>query len=175
MSLLRFTLWVTVSLLLVACNERGTRDLEQFVEEAQSRQSTQIEPLPEFVPYETFLYQARDMRDPFSPPVVSQAPVISRALDSGIQPDTRRAREPLESFPLDTLRMVGTLEKNGQSWALVKATDGTIHRVRPGNYMGENYGKIIRISESQIDLVEIVPDGLGGWMEREAALALSDE
>ncbi len=93
---------------------------------------------------------------------------------SGIRPDVNRPREALEEYPLDSLRMVGTLEQGGQMWALVRAEDGTIHRVQPGNYVGQNYGRITRITESKIELVEIVPDGLGGWMERPATLALSE-
>ena len=70
--------------------------------------------------------------------------------------------------------MVGTLERDGSSWALVRMSDSTIHRVKPGNFAGENHGKIVNITESEIELTEIVEDGLGGWMERQAALALSE-
>lgn len=91
-----------------------------------------------------------------------------------MRPDSNRPREALEAFPLDTLRMVGTLDQGGQSWGLVRANDGTIHRVQPGNYLGQNHGRIANITEYEIELVEIVPDGLGGWIERQASLALSE-
>jgi type IV pilus assembly protein PilP len=169
---------VSVSLLagtLAGCGGSNTEDLRSYVEEVKSRQHARIEPLPEFAPYETHLYQAAGERDPFTPPVYS-APKsqVAQAAGDGISPDFNRAREPLETEPLDSLRMVGTLEREGNSWALVRMSDSTIHRVKPGNYLGQNHGKIIDISESEVELTEIVPDGLGGWMERQAALALSE-
>jgi type IV pilus assembly protein PilP len=161
--------------LLAACGGSTTEDLQTYVEDVKAQQHPHIDPLPEFVPYETHLYQASGDRDPFTPPVYS-APKseVVKAGSSGIAPDFNRAREPLESEPLDSLRMVGTLERNGNSWALVRMSDSTIHRVKPGNYVGQNYGKIISINESEVDVTEIVPDGLGGWMERQASLALSE-
>jgi type IV pilus assembly protein PilP len=161
--------------LLTACGSSTTEDLQTYVEDVKAQQHPRIDPLPEFSPYETHLYQASGDRDPFTPPVYS-APKseVATAGGSGITPDFNRPREPLESEPLDSLRMVGTLERNGNSWALVRMSDSTIHRVKPGNYVGQNYGKIISISESDVEVTEIVPDGLGGWMERQASLALSE-
>ena len=160
---------------LTACSGNNREDLRSYVEDVKSRKHTRIEPLPEFAPYETHLYSATNERDPFTAPVYS-APRSQVATGSGdgVSPDFNRSREPLETEPLDSLRMVGTLERNGNSWALVRMSDSTIHRVKPGNYMGQNYGKIIQITESDVELTEIVPDGLGGWMERQAALALSE-
>ena len=160
---------------LAACGGNNTEDLRSYVEDVKSRQNPRVDPLPEFAPYETHLYQASVDRDPFTPPVYS-APKsdIAQATGGGISPDFNRPREPLETEPLDSLRMVGTLEKDGNSWALVRMSDSTIHRVQPGNYVGQNHGKIIDITESEVELTEIVPDGLGGWMERQAALALSE-
>ncbi|MGI9319953.1 MAG: pilus assembly protein PilP, partial [Thiogranum sp.] len=134
-----------------------------------------IDPLPEFTPFETHLYEASGERDPFTPPVYSVPKTpVGQASGNGITPDFNRSREPLESEPLDSLRMVGTLERQNNSWALVRMSDSTIHRVKPGNFMGQNHGKIVQITESELALTEIVPDGLGGWMERQAALALSE-
>jgi type IV pilus assembly protein PilP len=160
---------------LSACSGNNTQDLQSYVDEVKSRKAARIEPLPEFTPYETHLYQAAGERDPFTPPVNS-APKsqVAQASGDGISPDFNRAREPLETEPLDSLRMVGTLERKGSSWALVRMSDSTIHRVKPGNYVGQNHGKIVQVTESEIELTEIVPDGLGGWMERQAALALSE-
>jgi type IV pilus assembly protein PilP len=160
---------------LVGCSGGSTEDLRAYVEQVKSRQQAHVDPLPEFTPYETHLYQAYDDRDPFTAPVLSPPKSeVAQRPGSGISPDFNRSREPLEAEPLDSLRMVGTLERKGTAWALVRMSDSTIHRVKPGNYLGQNHGKIISISESEVEVAEIVPDGLGGWMERQAALALSE-
>lgn len=166
--------WLALGLTLSGCSGGNTQDLQRFVESTRSQQQSKIEPLPEFKPYETYLYQAGELRSPFDPGVPGQTEQILTGVTSNIHPEANRAREPLEDFPLDTLRMVGTLEQNGQSWGLILASDGTIHRAQPSNYLGQNHGKIKRISEFEIELTEIVPDGLGGWMERPASLALSE-
>jgi len=160
---------------LTACGGSNTEDLRTYVDNVKAQQHSHIDPLPEFTPYETHLYAAAGDRDPFTPPVYS-APksAVAQGSNTGIAPDFNRSREPLESEPLDSLRMVGTLERDGNSWALVRMSDSTIYRVKPGNYLGQNYGKIINITESEVEVAEIVPDGLGGWMERQAALALSE-
>jgi type IV pilus assembly protein PilP len=172
------TAWtVSVCLLagsLAACSGNNTEDLSSYVAAVKSRQQARIDPLPEFAPFETHLYEASRERDPFTPPVYSAPKPVPKASGSGIAPDENRPREPLESEPLDSLRMVGTLERQNNSWALVRMSNSTIHRVKPGNFMGQNHGKIVQITESELELTEIVPDGLGGWMERQAALALSE-
>ncbi|MEN8760993.1 MAG: pilus assembly protein PilP [Thiogranum sp.] len=173
------TAWtVSVCLLagsLAACSGNNTEDLRSYVEAVKSRQHARIDPLPEFTPFETHLYEASGERDPFTQPVYSVPKTQpAHASGNGIQPDRTRAREPLEAEPLDSLRMVGTLERQNNSWALIRMSDSTIHRVKPGNFMGQNHGKIVQITESELELTEIVPDGLGGWMERQAALALSE-
>jgi type IV pilus assembly protein PilP len=89
-------------------------------------------------------------------------------------PDRNRNREPLEEFPVDSLRMVGTIDFNGHTYALVKAPDSVIHRVTIGDHMGQNYGKIVTITPSEVDLSEVIPDGFGGWTERPASLALEE-
>ena len=170
---------VTVILLSVAglsgCGGANTQDLEQYVQQVTSQPPSRIEPLPEFKPFETFLYQAGDLRSPFVPMASVRADSqLVQDTGSGVRPDLQRPREPLEAAPLDALRMVGTLEQHGETWALVRAIDGTIHRVQPGNYAGHNHGKISRITENRIELTEIIPDGLGGWQERQATLALSE-
>lgn len=164
---------LTVS--VAACSGNNTEDLRSYVEAVKSRQQARIEPLPEFAPFETHLYEASGERDPFTPPVYSTPKSqVAKSSGGGIEPEHDRPREPLESEPLDSLRMVGTLERQNNSWALVRMSDSTIHRVKPGNYLGQNHGKIVQITESELALTEIVPDGLGGWMERQAALALSE-
>ena len=160
---------------LVACAGNNTEDLRSYVEAVKARQQARVEPLPEFSPFETYLYQANAARDPFTPPTHSvPRSQVAQASNGGISPDFNRPREPLEGEPLDGLRMVGTLGRDGSSWALVRMSDSTIHRVKPGNYVGQNHGKIVGITESEVDVTEIVPDGLGGWIERQASLALSE-
>lgn len=163
-----------VTLALSGCS-RDTSDLEQFVQQAKATKKSKIAPLPEIKPHETFRYEASHLRHPFEPFVIQRpTPVgVTTAAGNGPRPIENRPREALEAFPLDTLRMVGTLDQE-QTWALIKANDGTIHRVKAGNYMGQNHGKILRITETNIELMEIVPDGLGNWTERAASLALSE-
>ena len=163
------------SLSLSGCSNNSTEDLQSYAEQVKSTQQAQIEPLPEFSPYETYLYQAAGARDPFSKPNYAEPTTeIAKTSTSDLIPDFNRSRETLETEPLDSLRMVGTLERGGSAWALIQMSDATIHRVNPGNYLGQNHGKIVAVSESTIEVTEIVPDGLGGWMERQAALALSE-
>ncbi|HJS22332.1 MAG TPA: pilus assembly protein PilP [Steroidobacteraceae bacterium] len=141
-------------------------DLEEWIAEVKKRPGGRIEPLPEVKPYETFAYNAVELRSPFS--------IMSPAGPTGVRPDSKRNREFLEQFSLDTLSMVGTLKLSGRSYGLVQTKDGLVHRVLPGQYMGQNDGKIVTISDSKISLVEIVPDGMGGYMERPAAIGLTD-
>ncbi len=161
--------------LLTACGNNMS-DLEGYIAEVNSRKSSKIEPLPEIRPYETFIYAAEHLRDPFTSGVAddNQDLVGSDNPSGGLQPDRNRRKEALESFPLDSLDMVGTLEFMPEQWALVVDPDGLIHRVKIGNYMGQNYGRVVSISEDRIDVVELVPDGLGGWMERPIPLALDE-
>ncbi len=160
------------ALLLAGC-AGDMSDLEAWVSEVRARQKGRVEPLPEVRPYETFAYAAHELRDPFTPPSEEAVLPVLAGTGSKVRPNLNRPREPLEEYPLDSLRMVGILELKGTRWALIRAPDDTIHRVRVGNYMGQNHGRITRIAETQVDLIEIVPDGLGGWMERKAQVALS--
>ncbi len=157
--------------LLSGC-ERDMSDLERFVEQTKQKHRGFVKPLPEFEPYRSFTYDPEVLRDPF---VVEQSIEQALARGSGPQPDANRRKEPLEAFPLDSLQMVGVLQQNTNMWALVSDPDGTIHRVQQGNYLGENDGRITAISESKIDIRELVKDGLGNWMAREASLGLSSE
>jgi len=173
--ILRWCCIATLTASMAACSSDPTADLEVYVEQVKSKQTSRIEPLPEFKPYESFAYQANDLRDPFTEPTFSHPQAAAtQASNNGIKPDFDRPTEPLEEFPLDSLRMVGTLEQNNENWALINDTDGTIHRVQPGNYAGQNHGKITRVTEFEVELTEIVPDGIGGWMERQASIAISE-
>ncbi|HEY1891124.1 MAG TPA: pilus assembly protein PilP [Steroidobacteraceae bacterium] len=140
-------------------------DLQQFIQQTQQQPGGHVDPLPEIKPYETYVYDDQSLRSPFVP---SQATGFS-----SVRPDAKRPREFLEQFSLDTLKMVGTIRMAGTIYALVQTRDGIVHRVTVGNYMGQNDGRITDISYSKIDIAEIVPDGLGGYMKRPAALGLS--
>jgi type IV pilus assembly protein PilP len=147
-------------------------DLHSYIDQIKARPGGRIEPLPQVQPAPTFAYEAGQRRSPFVPDAPQRRPRTGPGAVDG--PDPNRPREFLEQFPLDTLRMVGTLSDRRASFGLVQTNDGLVHRVSVGNHMGQNYGRIVKISDSQIQLVEIIPDGLGGFLERPAAIALAD-
>lgn len=152
---------------LSACSSADD-ELARFIEDTKKEPGGRVEPLPEVKPYETFIYSAMTLRSPFQPgtPGGPAGP--------GVRPDQKRNREFLEQFSLDTLKMVGTLEFGGSYYGLVQTKDNLVHRVVVGNYLGQADGRITTISPSKISLIEIVPDGLGGYIERPAALGLTD-
>lgn len=160
---------------LAGCSGSEYKDLEQFVEETRAAQKGRIEPLPQFKPFETFRYASTTMRAPFVP-WRDEAAESQRGTRTatGPSPDFNRRKELLEKFPLDSLRMVGTLAREDGQWAIVQAPDGMVYRVKEGNYLGQNHGKILHLGEQKIEVMELVPDGLGGWQERQAALALQE-
>lgn len=159
---------VLAVLSLSGCSN-GMDQLRKEVEEIKSRPGESIEALPPIKPYEPFAYNAANMRSPFVP-----TPPARSDLAAGVRPDVKRPREFLEQFPLDTMRMVGTLALQGRNYGLVQGKDGLVHRVLPGNFVGQNDGKIVGIAATKISIIEIVPDGLGGYIERPAALALTE-
>lgn len=164
-------LGVTAVMLLASCS-RGIDDLEAFVEETKKKPARPIEPMPEIRPYVPFTYSAYDFRDPFSVPHYDEA---TPAAPSGPRPDMTRRREPLEAYPLDSLNMMGVIEKDKRVLALIRSSDGTIHQVGVGNYAGQNFGRITAIQEDRVDLIEIIPDGMGGWIERPASISMSEQ
>ncbi len=161
---------LAAALLLAACSQ-GMGDLEAYVADVKSRPGPPLDPLPVMQQFETFEYNAFALRDPFSVQLDDQ----DQSSSSALRPDPNRRKELLESFPLDGLGMVGTLGTGGEMVALVLDPTGVVHRVVPGNYMGQNEGRILAISEGQIDLLELVSDGAGGWIERQASVALDEK
>jgi len=151
---------------LAGCSGRDA-DLDHFLDATKREPGGRVEPLPEVKPYEAYTYVDQELRSPF-------VPGGSGGANANLRPDSHRNREYLEQFSLDTLKMVGTLNLGGSSYGLVQTKDGRVHRVVVGEHMGTNDGKVITISPSKIALVEIVPDGLGGYIERPAALALNE-
>jgi type IV pilus assembly protein PilP len=153
---------------LSACSSADD-ELATFIRTTSKEPGGRVEPLPEVKPYETFVYQPGDRRSPFMPGGSGSGSSMQ-----GLRPDSKRNREFLEQFSLDTLRMVGTLRLGGHMYGLVQTKDGLVHRVSQGNYLGQADGKITDITAAKISLVEIVADGLGGYMERPAALGLNE-
>ena len=152
--------------LLVGCSGRDA-DLDRFIDATKNEPGGRVEPLPEVKPYEAYSYSDQNLRSPF-------VPGGSGSLGAGLRPDSKRNREFLEQFSLDTLKMVGTLNLGGNRYGLVSTKDGRVHRVVVGEHIGTNDGKITDITASKIALVEIIPDGLGGYIERPAALGLNE-
>jgi type IV pilus assembly protein PilP len=145
-------------------------DLQGYMDEVRTRPKGNIEPLPQFQPYEPFAYGAADMRSPFQPPIKVDLTAKQRG-SKNIKPDETRPKQFLEGFNIETFQMVGTLSNASGRYALIKGAGG-VHRVKVGDYLGRNDGRIISITESQIDVIEIVPDGEGGWLERPRTLSL---
>ncbi len=165
-----------IFILLVSCN-KDKSDLDRFFNDAKAIPAKQIEPLPEINSPEVFVYQAENLRDPFSNDleILETLNTDDVPLVEGEGPDLNRRKETLENFPLDGLYMVGTYNQNNTFWGLVQDPENVIHRVSLNEHIGQNYGEIVQISEDQIDVSEWVADGLGGWIKREASIALREE
>ncbi len=146
----------------------GQSDLQKWIADTKKKPGGRIQALPEVKPYESFAYSAGNLRSPFQP----MGPSVGG--QGGLRPSTQRNREFLEGFSLDTLKMVGTFKVGSRFYGLVQSKDGLVHKIQPGNYLGQNDGKVTEITGSKISLVEIIPDGLGGYIERPASLSLTD-
>jgi type IV pilus assembly protein PilP len=164
--LARLAVFALLAALLAGCSGRDS-DLDRFIDRTKKEPGGRVEPLPEVKPYEAYAYTDQDLRSPF-------VPGGSGGQNAGLRPDSKRNREFLEQFSLDTLKMVGTLNLGANRYGLVATKDGRVHRVVIGEHIGTNDGKITDITPSKIALVEIIPDGLGGYIERPAALGLNE-
>lgn len=151
----------------------GHEDLRAYINDIKNTPQGAIEPLPPLRTYDAYIYNVTAMRSPFDQPV--EVREFVKSTDPKIQPDWGREKEYLESFNLDSLTMVGTLQKEGRFWALIKDREGGINRVSTGNFLGKDHGKIVATSATQVDIVEIVSDGLGGWLQRPRTLKLSEK
>ncbi len=164
---------ILLTLVLSACTQSND-DLTAFIAETKTKHLGSVKPLPTFEPYKNFTYSASEMRDPFEAAFEAEIGQESTST-SGLRPTANRPKEPLETYPLDTLRMVGILIQHENTWGLVKDPNNVVHRVQTGNYAGQNEGQIITVTETQIDIIEIIPDGLGGYIERTASLAIGSK
>jgi len=160
---------VTLGVSLTGCIQ-DTSDLDVYFEKHRAKQAKAIDPIPEVKPYLRYVYPVNE-KDPFDVSMLapSEVPVV----ESGVQVDTTRVKEFLEGFPLDGLEMVGTVNKDEQLWALIKIPDGGVQSVKAGNYLGQNYGKILSVSDAEIALSETVSNGLGGYKKQENRLLLT--
>lgn len=173
---MKFSRLFSVSVCLIALQGCGAgsdfTELQAYMDEIKARPKGTIEPLPTFTPYEAFTYGATSLRSPFQPPI--KVDTASRPKGSKeIKPDESRVREFLEGFNIEVFEMVGTLSNQQGKYALVSGAGG-VNRVQVGDYLGRNHGRIVGIDEAKIDVVEIVPDGDGGWLERPRSLALKE-
>lgn len=169
MSLLKPRLLILASAVLLSACTKGDSDLRQWLNEVKNRPAPALEPLPLVQDPPLVVYNPDGLRDPFGKP-----PLNRMSNTGGPSPDLNRPRQPLESFTLDTLRMVGSIGSGPNLTALVLAPDKVTHRVRPGAYMGQSDGRVVSVSATGIELIELVPDGAGGWLERQAFIALNE-
>jgi type IV pilus assembly protein PilP len=160
---------IVLAVLSSGCAAGVDDELMSYVDDVKARPGGRIEALPQIQPYETFAYKADSIRSPFQ----MDRPNAASAM-TGPKPIQNRNKEYLEQFPLDTLSMVGTLEREGSTFGLVKTQDGMVHRVSPGNYVGQNDGRIVAINGAEIRLEELAPDGIGGFYKRSAGIGLDD-
>lgn len=163
----RLTIFLA-ALALSGCGGGNVEDLQQFVAQTGKDMQGKIEPLPEVKVYEPFTYSAFDLPDPFKPRK------LSTGGGGGVQPDFNRPKEPLEAFSLETLKMVGVLAKKGVMHAVIQTPDKAVYHVRTGNYVGQNFGRVMQISDTEVTLREIVQDSAGDWSERTSSLMLQE-
>lgn len=164
----RLVTLVVPLLMLSGCGGGDMEDLRAFVAETGKDMQGKVEPLPEIKPYEAFSYAAFDLPDPFKPRK------LSTGGGGGLQPDLARPKEPLEAYSLETLKMVGVLSRKGVIHAVIRTPDNAIYHIRKGNYMGQNFGLVTQIGDSEVALREIVQDSAGDWSERTSTLILQE-
>ena len=163
---------ITASIILVGCfgGQGSYQDLDAYMAEMRARPTGKIEPLPEFTPYEIFNYSASGLRSPFEPPV--KLALSNEAKNSNIRPDANRQKQFLENFEVDSFTMVGSISNDDGLWGLIRGDDG-VHRVKVGDYLGKNHGRIIHIGDDELRLVEIIPAGPKYWVERPRVLRIT--
>jgi type IV pilus assembly protein PilP len=173
-----------ITILLSGCGDPGIKDLQDYVAEIKAIENPQVDKIPEYRHIPPYFYEVQDQRDPFMPLIDTDTkkPVFAGGEEEPDEnpcpsrPDSNRVQVGLEEMPLDALQMVGTMTKDGILWALVESkSDGTLYQVKQNDYMGENYGQIINISEDQIDILEQLPDGNGCWTQEVTNLRLASQ
>lgn len=168
---------LALALLLVGC-QKGTEDLREWTAQVRDREPEPIEPIPPIRTPEVVSYEAMDLRDPFHATrqgAEEDEEEVAGEEGGGLRPDPDRRKEYLEGFPLDTLEMVGTLTIDGVQYALIQDNENVVHRVREGNYMGQNHGLVLEVQPNQVEVRELVQDGRGGWSERRVRVAMAED
>jgi len=164
--------------LLAGCGDESFSDLHQYISKVKAKPKGIIEKLPEIKAIEPFAFKPEELRDPFTPmeqPAEIDGTGEGAVANSSVKKDLKRRHEELENYPLDGLKMVGTINMKSKLWGLIRASDKTIHRVQVGNYLGKNDGKITSINPDKIEFTEIVADKQpGAWREQQATLALTE-
>lgn len=169
--MMKRTAVVLIAVLLTACGGEDHEDIKSWMREATKDLKGRVPPLPEYRPFEPVAYEAGSLVSPFEPRKIEPE---KRGTGGGLRPDPNRRREPLEAYPLESIRMVGTMAKGKDVIAIVQV-DRLVHHVRTGNYMGQNFGVITKISEAEMTLKELVQDSSGDWAERLSTLQLQEK
>ena len=164
---------VLVAMMLSACSE-DIDDLNKYIVSVKERPADPIPPIPPVKTYTPYEYNGLTGRDPFRQSISEGSDDVKSSTGTGPRPDFDRAKQYLERYELDTLSMVGTFSKEESYWALVRDPEGVIHRVPVGDYIGKNHGQVVSIRNTQVDLSELISDGAGGWLVREASIALGE-
>ena len=159
-------LLISLVLLLAACSGADTSDIEQFMRDVENKPRVGIQPLPVFKPYQPFTYGAANQRSPFEPPIIIPPKTREQLVYSNLRPPQNHVKQFLERYAIGSLKMVGSLEQDNETWALVEDGDGGVHRVEIGDFLGSDYGEVKSIDETSITLSEIVSDGASGWLPR---------
>lgn len=163
---------VLMTLLLTACNNDMT-DLHNYIDDVKARQAEPIAPIPAVKTYTPYVYEGQTGRDPFRPSTSEGSDAEQGVSNrSGPQPDRSRPKEYLEQYELDTLAMVGTFSTDGMDWGLIRDPDGVVHRVAVNDYIGRNHGRVTYVQPNEMGLSELISDGNGGWLVRQASMAI---
>ena len=172
LALLRFATQALVMMMLSACADRSLTDLDDFMHEKRALPGGVVHPIPTFEAYEAFAYAAATLRSPFDRPMNARQ-LAALSAPTKVHPDERRTKEYLERFSLDTLAMVGTLQRDTANWCLIKDPEGRIHRIQLGSFLGRDHGRVIEMGDAFVAVTEIVSDGTeNGWVERPRTIEL---
>lgn len=167
-----FTLAAILMFFISGCSSSSNNsDLDRWMAEIKAKPKGEIKPIPPFVTYKAFTYSAAGLRSPFEKPIEVKE-IVRLQQSSNVKPDNKRTKEFLEKFSLESLTMVGAMQQGGIQWGLLQDSDGGVHRVRTGNYLGKNHGRITELTDSYIALIEIVGNGGEGWVERPRTINL---
>jgi type IV pilus assembly protein PilP len=161
------------SVFLMGCEQSSHQDVKDFIAETKRKPPGKVKALPIYAPYKPYVYSAMQLRSPFEPPALVEKKVL--AASSNVKPDFNRQTQRLENFDFTSLSMVGTVKKDGELWALIRDPEGSIERVKKGYFLGKNHGKITGMTNQGLDVVEIVPNGLDGWIERPNVITLKEK